>query len=72
MKIASFAAALLVWAGSAQARPDSMIPVWTSPPTFRPATVKDGEALVYEGQSVRQDIRILLRRRRKLALRRDQ
>ncbi|MET3666559.1 GDSL-type esterase/lipase family protein [Caulobacter sp. 1776] len=58
MKTAIVAAALLMWAGAAQAKIDPVIPVWISSPTFRPATAKDGDVLAYDAQSVRQDIRI--------------
>ncbi|KQV57320.1 MULTISPECIES: SGNH/GDSL hydrolase family protein [unclassified Caulobacter] len=58
MRIAAFAAALMLSAGAAQAMAAPVIPAWISSTSFKPAKAKEGEVLAYDGQSVRQDIRV--------------
>jgi lysophospholipase L1-like esterase len=45
-------------AGAAQTMAAPVIPAWISSTSFKPAKAKEGEVLAYDGQSVRQDIRV--------------
>jgi lysophospholipase L1-like esterase len=58
MKSAAFAAALMLTASTAQAMAAPVIPAWISSTSFKPAKAKEGEVFAYDGQSVRQDIRV--------------
>lgn len=58
MKTVTFAAALLLSVCAAPAMAAPVIPAWISSTSFKPTKAKEGEMLAYDGQSVRQDIRV--------------
>lgn len=64
MKAAAFAFAVLMWGGPVSAGTDTVIPAWTAATTFKPAKLKEGEAAIYDGQAVRQDVRFQARTRK--------